>query len=80
MWMFREPNDSTIFKNKLKKQKFQAELKERLTPTQYLVTQEHQTEKYQQNYKIISRTIQKTCQDHRVMKRMHLVFCRFYSP
>ena len=24
----------------------QAELKERLTPTQYLVTQEHQTEKY----------------------------------
>ena len=25
----------------------QAELKERLTPTQYLVTQEHQTEKYE---------------------------------
>ena len=27
----------------------QAELKERLTPTQYLVTQEHQTEKYEKH-------------------------------
>ena len=35
------------------KQQFQAELKERLTPTQYLVTQEHQTEKYKKLVKEI---------------------------
>ena len=33
----------------------QAELKERLTPTQYLVTQEHQTEKYAKYIKRLSK-------------------------
>ena len=36
---------------------FQAELKERLTPTQYLVTQEHQTEKYKKLVKEIVKEV-----------------------
>ena len=59
---------NTLFE-RVKELFFQAELKERLTPTQYLVTQEHQTEKYK-----------KLVNEIECLELIHFISVGYYSP